>query len=53
MAKASVKDIKTLITYLQGLGYTKVSKITNTKVAILTEENRVDVLENVAKKSGG
>jgi hypothetical protein len=53
MAKASIKDMKTLITYLQDLGYTNVSKITNKKVAILTEENRVDVLENVAKKSGG
>jgi hypothetical protein len=53
MAKKSIKDVKELIQYLKSLGYSEVLKKTNNKVAILTEENRVDVLENVAKKSGG
>lgn len=52
MAKVAVKDVKMLVTYLKGLGY-KVEEVSSKKVAILTEENRVDVLEAVAKKSGG
>lgn len=53
MAKKPLKDVKELTTYLQGLGYKSVSKLTNSKVAILTDDNRIDVLEDVAKKSGG
>lgn len=52
MAQVTVKDVSMLVTYLKGLGY-KVNKISSKKVVILTEENRVDVLEAVAKKSGG
>ena len=52
MAK-TLTDINGLISYLNGLGYKKVSQLTKNKVAILTEENRIDVLQNVATRSGG
>mgnify|MGYP006284433657 CR=1 FL=1 len=53
MAKKTLKNVKELTSYLQSLGYKKISQMTSSKVAILTEENRIDVLEDVAKKSGG
>lgn len=56
MAKKSPKDIKDvdgLIDYLKSIGYPETKKKTNNKVIILTNENRIDVLEDVAKKSGG
>lgn len=52
MAKITVNNVSMLVTYLKGQGY-KAEAITNNKVAILTNENRVTVLEEVAKKSGG
>ncbi len=50
--KVTIKDISMLITYLKGLGY-EVKEISSKKVAVLSNENRVNVLEKLAKKSGG
>jgi hypothetical protein len=46
-------DYNTISNLLISLGYDDLKKISSTKIAILTNENRVKVLENVEKKIKG
>lgn len=50
---AQVKSIETVISLLVSAGYDKVKKISANKIAVLTEENRIDVLKNINKKIKG
>ena len=43
-------DYNLLETALQGLGYGNLKKISGSKIAVLTDENRISVLEAIEKK---
>lgn len=43
-------DYNLLETALQGLGYGNLKKISSSKIAVLTDENRISVLEAIEKK---
>lgn len=48
-----IKSIETVISLVSSAGYTKIKKISGNKIAVLTEENRVDVLKDLTKKIKG
>jgi hypothetical protein len=48
-----VKSIDTVISLVESAGYTQIKKMSGNKIAVLTEENRVDVLKNINKKIKG
>jgi hypothetical protein len=50
---AQVSSIETVISLVGSAGYTEVKKISGNKIAILTEENRIDVLKSLNKKIKG
>lgn len=48
-----IKSIETLISLIGSAGYTDIKKVSGNKIAVLTEENRVDVLKDINKKIKG
>jgi len=48
-----VSSIENVIALVGSAGYTNIKKISRNKIAILTEENRIDVLKSLNKKISG
>lgn len=48
-----IKSIETVISLVGSAGYTQIKKMSGNKIAVLTEENRIDVLKNLNKKIKG
>jgi hypothetical protein len=53
MAESQTYSIETLITALADVGYTDVKKLSDKKVAVLTDKNRVSTLEDIQIKLRG
>lgn len=50
---SQVTTIETLIALVNSAGYTNLKKISGNKIAVLTEQNRIDVLKDINKKIEG
>jgi len=50
---AKISSLETVISLINSIGYSNIKKISSNKIAVLSTENRIDVLNNLNKKIKG